>query len=310
MSAANATPFHGIYPSIICPLNADYSIDEAALAKHIAAVTDVPGIVGILCNGHAGENFSLTRRERRRVTEVSRRTLDRHMIVVAGVNCENSLEAVVHAQDAKVAGADAVMVFAPNSWSMTQDETMAINHHRMIAEAVDIPIMLFQGSVRAGRTAYMPDILSRLVKLPNVVAIKEGSWETCAYEATRRLVKDVAPQVAIMASGDEHLFTCYVLGSEGSLVSLAVLIPETIVALDQAVRRGDLLAARAAHDIIYPLARAIYGAPPPGHATARLKTCLKLLGRIESDVVRPPIGPLANEEVAMLQDALEVAGLL
>src|SRR6266702_1828047 len=95
--------------------------------------------------------------------------------------------------------------------------------------------------------------------------------------------------------------TCLV---EGSLVSLAVLIPETIVALDQAVRRGDLLAARAAHDIIYPLARAIYGAPPPGHATARLKTCLKLLGRLESDVVRPPIGPLANEEVAMLQDAL------
>ena len=143
-----------------------------------------------------------------------------------------------------------------------------------------------------------------------MVGIKEGSWETAAYEANRRLIKQVAPDVAVMASGDEHLLTCYVLGSDGSLVSLAVVIPEAIVALDAAVRNGDLAAAREAHEVIYPLAKQIYGAEPKGHANARLKTCLKLLGRLEDDRVRPPHGPLDEAEVDDLRRALAAAKLI
>jgi 4-hydroxy-tetrahydrodipicolinate synthase len=143
-----------------------------------------------------------------------------------------------------------------------------------------------------------------------VVAIKDGSWEVARYEANRRLVKDVAPGVAVMGSGDEHLMASYVVGSEGSLVSLSVVIPETIIALYEAVRKDDMVAARAAHAIIYPLAKAIYGTPPGGYATARLKTCLKLLGKLENDLVRPPIGPLPAEEVTMLCSVLETTGLL
>jgi 4-hydroxy-tetrahydrodipicolinate synthase len=73
--------------------------------------------------------------------------------------------------------------------------------------------------------------------------------------------------------------------------------------------RDDLKAARAAHEMIYPLARAIYGTPPGGHATARLKTCLRLLRRIPNDATKPPVGPLGEAEVAMLRDALAEAGV-
>ncbi len=310
MSPGDAAAFHGIYPSVVCPFKPDYTIDEAGLEAHVATVTAVPGIVGILCNGHAGENFLLSRAEKRRTIEVARHAIGRRGIIVAGVNNEDSLAAAEEARDSKSAGADAIMVFPPYSWALSQDATMALNHHRIVAQATDLPIMLFQGSVRAGQTAYAPTVLAELIRLPNVVAIKEGSWETTAYEATRRLVREMTPHVAVMASGDEHLFTCYVLGSEGSLVSLAVVIPEVIVALHQAVRRGDLAAARAAHDIVFPLARAIYGAPPGGHATARLKTCLRLLGRLERDLVRPPIGTLESSEVDSLRCALQAARLL
>ena len=68
-------------------------------------------------------------------------------------------------------------------------------------------------------------------------------------------------------------------------------------------------AARAAHAVIYPLAKAIYGTPPGGYATARLKTCLKLLGRLKDDRMRPPIGPLPDAEVTMLRSVLNEAGL-
>ena len=113
----------------------------------------------------------------------------------------------------------------------------------------------------------------------------------------------------MMASGAEPLLTCFAVGSEGSLVSLAAVVPELVIALDAAVRAGDLAKARALNERVYPLAKAIYGTAPGGHANARLKTCLKLLGRIPRDTMRPPIGPLAASEVAMLERALADAGV-
>ena len=76
-----------------------------------------------------------------------------------------------------------------------------------------------------------------------------------------------------------------------------------------AMQAGDLATARAFNDRIYPLAKAIYGTAPGGHANARLKTCLKLLGHIPSDAMRPPMGPLPDGEVAMLAQALKAVGL-
>lgn len=310
MTLPSTDRFHGIYPSIVCPMTPDHAIDAASLAAHVRDVTRHDGIVGVLANGHAGENFVLTRPEKRRVVEIAREAVGDTALVVAGINAESSLEAAAEARDAAAAGADAVMVFPANSWALSQDDRMALTHHRHVAEATALPMMLFQGSVKAGQTAYRPEVLAELVRMPAVVGIKEGSWETSAYEANRRLIKEIAPHVAVMASGDEHLFTSYVLGSEGSVVSLAVVIPETIVALDRAVKSGDLKAARDAHDIVYPLARAIYGTPPGGHATARLKACLRRLGRLPADHVRPPMERLSGAEAQVLETALQRAGLL
>jgi 4-hydroxy-tetrahydrodipicolinate synthase len=310
MSEGEVIRFQGIYPSIICPLMDDFRIDEGMLAAHIAAVTSTEGVAGILCNGHAGENFLLSRGEQKRVVEIAKEVLSGRFIIVAGINAESSLEAIKLASDAQDAGADALMVFPPYSWALSQDNTVAVKHHMMINAAIGLPIMLFQGSVRAGQLAYTPHVLTELARMPGVVAIKEGSWETSAYDATRRLLKEIAPHVAVMASGDEHLLTCFVLGSEGSLVSLGVLIPEAIVELDRAVRRSDLDRARRVHEVIYPLAKAIYGTAPYGRVVGRLKTCLKLLGRISCDAVRPPMVPLEELEVHGLRKALQQSGLL
>lgn len=309
MTARASARFHGVYPSVLCPLRPDFSVDEASLARHVAGLVAAPGIAGVLCNGHAGENAWLDRAEQRRVVAVCREAAGSDRLVLAGINHESSLAAADLARDAATCGADAVMVFAPYSWALAQDERMALAHHRTISAAADLPLMLFQGSVRAGRIAYAPPVLRALVQLPGVVGIKEGSWETAAYEATRRLVAEAAPHVAVMASGDEHLLTCFVLGSEGSVVSLAVLVPELIVALDQAVRAGNLGEAQRLHRVVQPLAVAIYGAPPGSYATARLKSCLKLLGRLPCDAVRPPMGKLDPAEVARLRAALDVAGV-
>jgi len=145
--------------------------------------------------------------------------------------------------------------------------------------------------------------------VPGIVGIKEGGWEVDSYDALRRLVKARAPHVAVMASGDEHLLACYVHGSDGSVVSMADIVPGEVVALDGAVRRGDLAAARAVHERIEDLAEAIYGAPPGGRATARIKWCLVELGRIPDAAVRPPVGPVTGAEATLLRRALRACGL-
>ncbi len=302
-------PFHGIYAATLCPLHADGSIDEATLARHLEASAFVDGMAGLLINGHAGENAMLSRDEKRRVTEIAAEVCGKRSILVCGINAEDSMEAQRHVDDAKAAGADAVLVFPPYSWALMQDARMAVTHHTLANANAQMPLMLYQAGVNSGSMAYTPEVLAELAQLPNVVGIKEGSWEAATYEANLRLVKRVAPHVAMMASGDEHLLTCFAIGSEGSLVSLAAVVPDIIIALDRAIQHKDLDEARRINERIYPLAKAIYGTAPTGYATARLKACLKLLGRFPSDAMRPPIGPLPAAEVAALERALAEAGV-
>ncbi len=310
MIPEGASRFHGIYPSTVLPMHADFTVDWQAYANHTAHCVQRPGIAGVLINGHAGENFVITRGEKRRAVRMTVRAVGATHIVVAGVNGENSLEAAEQAREAREAGADAVMVFLPNSFALAHTTAQSLLHHRTIAAAVPgMPLWLFQAHHAAGRMGFSPETLDALLDIPEVVGIKEGGWEVDGYDALRRQVRVKRPDVAVCASGDEHLFACYVHGSDGSLVSLADLMPDEIVALDAAVRANDLPGARALHEKLEPLAEAIYGAPPGGRATARLKFCLAEMGIIPCPAVRPPQPPVDAAEAAMLRAAMKQSGL-
>lgn len=287
----------------------DFTPDWDAYPRHTAACGRHAGIAGVLCNGHAGENFVTTAAEKRRAIELTVATIGNTGIVVAGVNHESSLEAAREAAAAAAADADAILVVPPNGFALAQDDEMALRHHRLIAaEMPGMPMFLFQASHAAGRMAYTPAVLDRLLDLPDVVGIKEGGWEVNRYDALRRQAAARRPDVAVLASGDEHLLACMAHGSDGSMVSLAAILPAEIVALDAAMRASDLVAARTLHARIEPLADAIYGQPPAGRATARIKWCLAALGRIPCAAVRPPVGPVGEKEAASLRAALTEAG--
>jgi 4-hydroxy-tetrahydrodipicolinate synthase len=307
MTATN--PFHGIHAATVAPMRPDYSLDEKLLAEHVAHVSRVPGIRGLLINGHAGENFHLNRDEAKRVVEIVRAAVPKDCWLTAGVNAESSLEAARIAADAEKAGANALLVFPPNSWGLHHDVGMAEAHHAQVERASSLPIVLYQAPVGAGRMAYQLPVIEILVRSPRVAAIKEGSWEVATFEQNWRFVKERRPDIAVLGSGDEHLLTSYLIGSPGAQVSLAAVVPELIVALHDAAMCRDWNKAREIHDRIYPLSVAIYRRAPGNRATARLKTCLKLLGRIEHDTARPPIQPLPPEEIAELHAALAHAGL-
>ena len=305
MTAAN--PFHGIHAATVAPMRPDYSLDEERLAAHVAHVSRVPGIRGLLINGHAGENFYLTRDEARRVVATVRAAVPRDCWLTAGVNAESSLEAARIAADAEAAGANALLVFPPNSWGLHHDVGMAQAHHDHVERATSLPIVLYQAPVGAGRMAYQLPVVESLIRSPRVKAIKEGSWEVATFEQNWRYVGARRPDIAVLGSGDEHLLTSYMVGSLGAQVSLAAVIPELIVALHDAAMAKDWVRARTLHERLYPLSVAIYRNQPGNRATARLKACLHLLGCIDGATVRPPIQPLPHEEIAELKIALRAA---
>ena len=197
-----------------------------------------PGIAGLLINGHAGENWLLTRAETRRVIEVVREAVGPGVFLTSGVNAECSLVAAALAGDAEAAGADAVLVFPPNGWGLFQDEGAAVLHHRHVLDGCGLPLVLYQAPVTAGQMPYSPALLAALCREARVIGVKEGSWEVAAYEASRRAVRGVRADVAVLGSGDEHLLTSWLIGSEGSQVSLAAVAPGPVVALWDAVQAG------------------------------------------------------------------------
>lgn len=298
----------GIHAATIVPMRSDFSVDEDALADHIASVTAVPGIAGLLVNGHAGENFVLTLAEKRRVVEIARASSPASCLIVSGVNHESSIEAATEGAEMERAGADGLLVFPPNSWALGHDDACVFAHHRAIAAATTLPLMIYGAPVGAGCLAYRGDVLRQLIEDTRIVAIKDGSWEVATYEHNLRLIKALRPDFAVLGSGDEHLLTSYLIGSIGSQVSLAAVVPELIVELWNQTAAGNWTAARATHDRLYALSVAIYRDPPGGRATARLKTCLKLLGRLSDDTVRLPQRACDAVETAALRAALVAAG--
>ena len=175
MIPTHADPFNGVYAATLCPLDADgRHLDEAALARHIETVADVDGIAGLLVNGHAGENFALSAADKRRVVELAHAVCGDRLIIVAGVNSEDSYEAQAHTNDAQQAGADAMLLFPPYSWALSTDIDTVLMHHRIANAEARLPMMLYQAGVATGGMAYTPEMLTALVSLPEVVAIKEG----------------------------------------------------------------------------------------------------------------------------------------
>jgi 4-hydroxy-tetrahydrodipicolinate synthase len=306
VSPNNSALVAGIHAAVVLPFREDFSIDEDGYQRELAFVLRHEGITGLLINGHAGENNLTSDAEKERIVRLTREVVPAHIAITSGIYSESSDLAARQAKTLVAAGADVLLVFQPNSWALGAEASSIMTHHRMIHDAVDAPIMLYQAPVSAGRFAYSFEVLSSLMTLPRVAGIKDGSWEIAVTEMVRDRIKAERPDIVVYGSGDEHLMVNYLVGTEGSQVSLAAVIPGTICGLWDAAAAGDWNSALDYHRRIQPLATLIYRNAPSSRAVARLKACLNILGVIACDVVRPPSAALPREEYAALEAALKV----
>nr|WP_163502147.1 dihydrodipicolinate synthase family protein [Halomonas socia] len=141
--------FEGVFAAIVCPMNDNGMIDEKSLASHVSRIAKIPGMSGILCNGHAGENHVLNFDEKKSVIEICRKASPETKII-AGLNSEGKEGLTKEARDAELSGADAVMVFPPFSWALGHDINMALSYHKVVLESSSLPVFIYQASIKSG----------------------------------------------------------------------------------------------------------------------------------------------------------------
>ena len=298
----------GVIPAVLLPFHDDLSIDEASYRAHLRDVGAVEGISAITVNAHASEVASCSFDEQRRVLELSKEELGA-LPIVNGVYADGSLEAARIARMAAQGGAAALLVFPPAIYTFGQKPEMALAHFKRIADATDLPLILFQYPLAGGQGYPLATLLRILDEVPTVRAIKDWCANPQLHERQIRLLQSRARPVNVLTTHSSWLLSSLVLGCNGLLSGSGSVIADLQAQLFRAVKAGRLDEAKKLHDRITPTAEVFY-AEPWVDMHNRMKEALVLQGKLPRAVVRPPLTRLSPEEIERIRAALSAAGLL
>ncbi|MHC4879328.1 MAG: 4-hydroxy-tetrahydrodipicolinate synthase [Planctomycetota bacterium] len=289
--------FSGLSVALITPLK-DGALDEDALRKlvdfHVEAGTET-----LVPVGTTGESPTLSHEEHDRVIRVVCEHGAGRVKVMAGTGSNSTAEAIRLTQFAKDVGADGSLQVAPYYNKPTQEGFF--QHFKAIADAVDIPLVLYN---IPGRTAknIEADTIARVAEAcPNVVAVKESTGSM-----------DQASQILALSdltvlSGDDSLtLPLLSLGGSGVVSVVGNIVPQDVRAMMAAWKSGDVATAQELHHKLFPLCRDLLGLatnPIP------IKAAMQVLGR-DTGEVRLPMTPLEPAQLDSLKQTLTAYGLL
>jgi len=298
----------GVIPAVLLPFHEDLSIDEVSYRAHLRDVKSVEGLSAVTVNAHASEVASCTLDEQRRVLEISKEELG-GLPIVNGIYADGSLEAARIAKMAQQGGASALLVFPPAIYTFGQRPEMAVAHFRRVADATDLPLIVFQYPLAGGQGYPTATLLEILDQVPTIKAIKDWCANPQLHERQIRLLQSRARPVNVLTTHSSWLLSSLVLGCAGLLSGSGSVIADLQAKLFRAVKAGKLEEARKIHDRITPTAEVFYSEPWVDMHN-RMKEALVLLGKLPRAVVRPPLVKLSTEEIGRIRAALVAAGLL
>ena len=288
----------GSLVALVTPMHSDGSIDWESLAKllemHVEAGTD-----GIVSVGTTGESATLTVLEHTEVIAFTVNQLNGRIPVIAGTGANSTQEAIELTEAAQRVGADACLLVTPYYNKPTQEGLY--RHHMAIADAVDIPQILYNVP---GRTAVdmLPQTVARIAKHPNVVAIKEATGKLERVAEIRSLIDDNF----LLYSGDDATAMEFILlGGKGNISVTANVAPKEMHELCKAAIAGDRETASRINAPLDVLHHKLFLESNP----IPVKWALKEMGLI-SEGIRLPLTPLSEQYRSELRDALQQSGIL
>ncbi len=288
----------GTYTALITPFRDDV-VDEEAFKKFLEFQVR-EGIDGVVPCGTTGEASTLSWEEHERVIELTVKLVGDKTTVIAGTGSNSTRETIELTQIAKNLGAHAALVVAPYYNRPTQ--AGLYNHFKQIAEAVDIPLVLYNIQSRTG-VNMTAELIARLAQIPNIAGIKEASGSLQQTADIYRLTKGRFP----ILSGDDNLFLPMMsVGAVGVISVVSNILPMRVKALSNAfLEEKDPGKALGLHVELMPFFHGLFVETNP----APVKEALYHMGMIEKGI-RPPLCNLTKESNSLLKELLKERGLL
>jgi 4-hydroxy-tetrahydrodipicolinate synthase len=291
-------PIVGSIVALVTPMHEDGRIDYDALHRliewHIAEGTDCIGVVGT-----TGESPTVSMEENCEVIRAAVKIAAGRVPIMAGTGANSTAEAIELTRFAKQVGADCHLSVVPYYNRPSQEGIY--QHFRTIAEAVDLPMVLYNVP---GRTVadMQPDTALRLAQLPGIIGIKEASGN---IERACQLIKHAPKGFSIYSGDDGTAVALMLLGGHGNVSVTANVAPRLMHELCMAALDGDVRRAAALHLRLLPLHKQLFCEPSP----APTKWALSQMGRCMPHV-RLPIVPLTDNGQTLVRQALLDGGLV
>lgn len=288
----------GSMVALVTPMKADGSVDEQALSKLVDWHIE-QGTAAIVSMGTTGESATLDTEEHCAVIRKTVGMVAGRIPVIAGTGANSTTEAVDLTNCAREGGADACLLVTPYYNKPTQEGLYL--HHKAIAEAVDIPQILYNVP---GRTAcdMLPETVGRLSSIENIVGIKEATGDLGRIQSIRELTGD---DFALYSGDDATGCEFMLMGGQGVISVTTNVCPNAMSRLCEAALAGDRTAAEAIDADLQMLHRDLFVESSP----IPVKWALSEMGLIEPGI-RLPLTWLSENKWDIVRDALRRAGAI
>ncbi|WP_022886982.1 4-hydroxy-tetrahydrodipicolinate synthase [Glaciibacter superstes] len=292
--STSTNPFGQVLVALVTPFTADGEVDWKDVEKHIDDVITA-GADGIVVTGTTGETSTLTDPEKIRLVEVGKDVAGGRAKIITGGGSNETAHAMQLARQSEKAGADGNMIVTPYYNKPTQ--AGVLTHFRMIADATDLPVILYDIPGRTGIPINYETIL-RAAKHPNILAVKDAKGDLA--QASRVLNQT---DLMYFSGDDPYVLAHLAIGATGLIGVTANIAPTPYRQMIDAVNAGDLKTATDAHQRLEPLVRALMTHVP---GTVAVKYVLHGLGRITSPRVRLPLVGPEEWEAAQIEDEIDL----
>ena len=290
--------FHGAMVALITPF-VNGRLDEQGLIRLLEFQIE-NGTHAIVPCGTTGESATLSFEEHKKVIELTVKTVAGRVPVIAGTGANSTAEAIELTESARQSGADAVLSVTPYYNKPGQEGLY--QHFKAIAEAVDIPMFLYNVP---GRTSInmLPATTARLAEIDTIIGIKEACGSLEQVSDVIRL----CPDGFIVLSGDDFTAVPTVfVGGKGVISVVSNVCPRATADMMEAALAGDIAKANALHYRLYPMMKALFAAPSPVPS----KKAMELLGVIANGRPRLPLTDIDEASLATLKSAMNGLDML
>lgn len=308
MTTKNTIDLRGLVPAPVTPFTRAGEIDHAAIQRLGAWLGSFKDTKGLVVLGHAGEGTFLTQDEQASVIESFVKSVNGRIPIIAGITLEGTRVAAEEAKRAVKAGAKAGLLYPSHGWlRFGYQKGAPQDKYRVVFEESGLPLILFQYP-DVTKCTYNLETQLEIAAQPGVFAMKNGVRNMRRWDTEIPVVRREQPDLQILTCHDEYLLHT-MFDVDGALVGYGNIAPEPLIELIAAGKAKDYARAKALHDQLLPVTKAVYHRGSHMEGTVALKHALVTRGILEHATIRSPLLPLAPGADVEIANAMRAAGL-